>query len=189
MLKRGNYPKEVVEKMPEGFRGEMELLGWEYSRRAAALDLKLDELLRTVPELNEIKSWYDGLAEDRKELLSGIEDCALTMEKMEVKVKEGLLSLMDEQVVADVAAHELQILNSLTAMQRINSASLQRVFALNLPALAKNIEKPAATVLREAIVMLMEDTQFMSNELQDFAIFVKERNKIITHPLDENHPE
>jgi len=72
---------------------------------------------------------------------------------------------------------------------RINSASLQHVFRLSLPARVKELEKDVAAILREAIVTQMEDSQFLSNELQDMAIFIKERNKIITHPLDENHPE
>lgn len=188
MLKRGNYPKELLDSVADGLRGELQLLRYEYEKRSAALDEKINAVSAAAPELAQIGLLRDGLAEDREQLICGIESNIVIMEKMEAKVKEGLLSNMDEQVVADVAAHELQVLNGLTAMQRINSASLKRVFDLNLPAVAKGLEKPDAALLREVIVMLMEDTQFMSNEMQDLAVFTKERNKVITHPIDEDHP-
>ena len=188
MLKRGNYPRELLDSVADGLRGELQLLRYEYEKRSAALDEKINSLSAAAPELAQISILREGLADDRERLISGIESNIVIMEKMEAKVKEGLLSNMDEQVVADVAAHELQVLDGLTLMQRINSASLRRVFDLELPALVKSLDKPAAPLLREVIVLLMEDTQFMSNEMQDLAVFTKERNKIITHPIDEDHP-
>ena len=188
MLKRGNYPRELLDSVADGLRGELQLLRYEYEKRSAALDEKINSLSAAAPELAQISILREGLAGDREKILAGIDENIRTMEKMEAKVKEGLLSNMDEQVVADVAAHELQVLDGLTLMQRINSASLKRVFDLNLPAVVKTLDKSAATLLREVIVMLMEDTQFMSNEMQDMAVFTKERNKVITHPIDEDHP-
>lgn len=188
MLRRGNYPKEILEKVSEGSKGELELLGYEYEKRSAALLDKLAQLC-AAPDFAQGGEWKASFEKDKELFLEGVDSAIEVMEKMEAKVREGLLSNMDEQVVADVSSHELDVLSRLTALQRINSASLQHVFRLSLPARVKELEKDVAAILREAIVTQMEDSQFLSNELQDMAIFIKERNKIITHPLDENHPE
>lgn len=188
MLKRRNYPKELLDSVGDGMKGELQLLRYEYKNRNAELDKKIDCICKLKPDFPQMQMLKAGLASDRAELIAGIEHNIEVMDRMEIKVKEGLLSLLDEQVVADVASHELEVLNGLTAMQRINSASLKRVFDLNLPALAKEQEVSVASALREAMVLLMEDTQFMSNEMQDMAVFIKERNKVITHPIDEDHP-
>ena len=189
MLRRGNYPKEILEKVSEGSRGELELLRYEYEKRSAALCDKLAQLCAAAPDFAQGGEWKASFEKDKELFLEGVDSAIEVMEKMEARVREGLLSNMDEQVVADVSSHELDVLSRLTALQRINSATLQHVFRLSLPARVKELEKDVAAILREAIVTQMEDSQFLSNELQDMAIFIKERNKIITHPLDENHPE
>lgn len=169
------------------FRGEMELLERDYEKRFRDIMSDLEKLSET--ELAEAGQLKEGLISDRELIRSAMEYCKNTMVEMEAKVRAGLLSLLDEKVCADVAEAELLILNKFTQLQRYNSASLGRVFALDLPARAKSLDKDAAAGLRTVIAGLMECSQFISNTVQDLAIRVKERNKVITHPLDEDHPE
>lgn len=189
MLKRANYSQEVLSGVSDGFKGELELLRYEYDRRVSAQLQRLDELLAfdTVP--GAVREWRAYLSGDRTSMLVDFTPCIDAVAHLEETAAQGRLSGLRLQVCADVARAEAQVLDLLTGLQRRNSASLQQVFRLGLPGLIKNLDPAPAALLRAAVNAQADDAQFVSNELQDLAIFLKERNKVITHPLDENHPE
>ena len=187
MISREKFPKEVVDSVSKGFKGELELLHYEYAGKTS----QILETLRAISPAPGTKAaqWLEELTGDKDVILSGIDECAEKMVELDEKVKAGLLSLMDADVCRDVAAIEQDVLTRLTDLQKRNSASLQRIFSLSLPARVKELEKAQGDALKNAIGIEAELAHFMSNELQDLAISLKEHNKLITHPLDENHPE
>lgn len=187
MISRDKFPKEVADSVSKGFKGELELLHYEYADKTS----QILETLRAMTPAPGTKAaqWLEELSEDRAVILSGIDACAEKMVELDAKVKAGLLSLLDMEVCRDVAAVEQDVLDRLTALQKRNAASLQRLFTLALPAHVKELEKAQGDALKSALNIEAELAHYMSNELQDLAISLKEHNKLITHPLDENHPE
>lgn len=189
MLKRDIFPQEILSAVSDGLKGELELLRYEYEKRAAALLVCIRQLIAAVPAEQAFSQWQQALIASREGMLQGFAECVSLVEDMETKVREGRLALLSEKVCSDVSQAEEAVLSRLTALQRINSAALQNIFALSLSSKIKELSKDEASLLRSAIAAQTENTQFFSNELQEFAIVMKERNKTITHPLDENHPE
>ena len=178
MFKKENCSGPVPENLSPGFMGELELFKFEYDKRSGAL----------LEKINSV-AWADGLASDRMDIFAGLDQCIAFTAALNEKVSAGRLAGQNAQIIADVTSSENDILSRLTSMQRISSASLQRAFSLGLPARIKDLEKGTGALLAEAINACTDLTQFMSNELQDLAIFLKEHYKTVTHPLDENHPE
>ena len=133
--------------------------------------------------------WNAKLAEFQSVFHDNLNACVEYLIDLEKKVRIGQLSLANEQVCDDVSKTEAKVLSILTELQRLNSEALKPVFSLKLPSLLKTLHDPEKTLLRDAVNLQTENTQYFSNELQHLAIMLKERNKIITHPLDENHPE
>lgn len=188
MVKKENFSSPVPEKRSSGFMGELEQFKHEYDKRSGMLLEKINAVAFAAAS-EEIKSWADGLSSDRANIFAGLDQCINITDALNEKVSAGRLAGQNEQIIADVTSSEKDILGKLTGMQRISSASLQRAFSLGLPTQIKNLEKNTGSLLAEAINACTDLTQFMSNELQDLAIFLKEHYKTVTHPLDENHPE
>ena len=188
MFKKENCSSPVPENLSPGFMGELELFKFEYAKRSGALLEKINSVASAAAS-DEIKKWADGLASDRMDIFAGLDQCIAFTAALNEKVSAGRLAGQNEQIIADVTSSENDILSRLTSMQRISSASLQRAFSLGLPAQIKSLEKGTGALLAAAINTCTDLTQFMSNGIQDLAIFLKEHYKTVTHPLDENHPE
>ncbi len=188
MFKKGSCNSSTSENFSSGFIGELELFKCEYNKKSKALLKELDSAACAASS-EEIKQWADGLTADREEILAYLDQCISITVTLDEKVSAGRLAGQNEQIIADVTSSENDILRKLTSMQRISSASLRRAFTLGLPSRIKSFEKDTGAQLMEIINSCTDLTQFMSNELQDLAIFLKEHYKTVTHPLDENHPE
>lgn len=160
----------------------------DYERRSNAL---ADLVSRANGDEAEsaLAAWQESISDDREAVKRAIDECMGAVRVLSGKIAEGRLSLQNEQIIADVNACEEGILSTLTALQRQCAASLQRVFTLGIPALAKKHPGERGKALLSAFEESTELAQFMSNELQAMAIYLKEHYKTVTHPLDENHPE
>lgn len=188
MIREANYPKELTESLPKGFRGKVELLRYDYNKCTDELLSKLSEL-EAAAHFDKAIEWGELIKADKASFLYLLDESASVMLEMEEKVKEAQATLADEKVIANVMECEAVILGKITELQRLCTAALQHVFKLGLPAAIKGLEKPASKFLAEAINMQTENNQLISNSVQYLAIILKESNKTITHPLDENHPE
>ena len=189
MKDRKHYPQELLDQIPSGFAGELELLQYDYTEKYHEVCAGLNALTELHPDCSEASEWKAKLTESQASFHSCLQSCVEQLVALEEKVRIGQLSLANEQVCRDVSKTEAQVLSMLTELQRLNSEALKPVFSLNLPALIKTLPDAEKKLLRDAVNRQTENTQYFSNELQHLAIMLKERNKIITHPLDENHPE
>lgn len=180
---------EPIGGLAYGFAGQLDLLRREYTRRSAEIAELLEHLEAGAPGLAGAAQWREALAESSGAFLAGVELCADAAAHMERAADEGRLRLDNDRVVAEVASGEAAILQRLTQLQRISSASLRAVFDLGLPARIGSLGPGGGELLRAAINRQTDLTQLVSNGLQDLAILLKERDKLVTHPLDEDHPE
>ena len=189
MRNKNSYPQDVLAGLSPGFLGELELLRHEFTTRTDRLIQKITQLRETVPDSQPVSFWLQIMTDHRASMCKEMEDCMSIMRSLEEKANIGRLQQANEQVCTDVALLEKEVLHKLTLLQQMNTASLQSVFSLGLLPASKLMEKDIGTALRNGVSQQAEDMQLISNELQDLAIMLKERNKTITHPLDENHPE
>ena len=172
-----------------GFSGLLAALQKDYQAKSASVCGLLDRLIAQEKDLSSIEQWRMLLEENLNSFSACLDSCLEMMSVLEEKVRIGQLSLANEQVCTDVAETEFRVLSSLTVLQRLNSEALQPVFTLSLPSMLKMLPADGKALLRDAITQQTDHTQHFSNELQHLAIMLKERNKTITHPLDEFHPE
>ena len=172
-----------------GFSGLLVTLQNDYHTKSASVCNLLDRLIAQEKGLSAIEKWRTLLEENLTSFSSCLDSCLEMMSVLEEKVRIGQLSLANEQVCTDVAETEAKVLSTLTVLQRLNSEALQPVFTLSLPSVLKTLSADRKPLLRDAITQQTDHTQYFSNELQHLAIMLKERNKTITHPLDEFHPE
>lgn len=172
-----------------GFSGLLVALQKDYHTKSTSVCDLLDRLIAQEKGLSAIEMWRTQLEDNITSFSSCLDSCLEMMSVLEEKVRIGQLSLANKQVCTDVAETEAKVLSSLTVLQRLNSEALQPVFTLSLPSLLKTLSSDSKALLREAITQQTDHTQYFSNELQHLSIMLKERNKTITHPLDEYHPE
>lgn len=189
MSRNDPYTRETPESPPPGLAGELARLRLEYDERTGDISAALGRIAASEPALSGAAQWRDALSRDRQAVFSEIDGCIDMLLLMSEKVRAGQLSLNNEEVCREVAAAEERVLDALTRLQRLNTASLRTVFDLKLPSLLRALPPESAALLRTAIDRQADCAQFMSNGLQELSIKLKERNKTITHPLDENHPE
>ena len=182
-------PTSSASNHVSGFSGLLAALQKDYQTKGASVCDLLDRLIAQENGLSAIEQWKNLLEENISSFSSCLDSCLEMMLILEEKVRIGQLSLANEQVCTDVAETEARVLSSLTVLQRLNSEALQPVFTLSLPSVLKTLSADRKPLLRDAIIQQTDHTQYFSNELQHLAIMLKERNKTITHPLDENHPE
>lgn len=170
------------------FSEKLARLKEEHERRSCALS---DLVSRANGDMAEsaLADWQKSISDDREAVSAAIDECMGAVRVLSGKIAEGRISLQNEQIIADVNDCEEGILSTLTALQRQCAASLQRVFTPGIPALAKKLPGERGKALLSAFEESTELAQFMSNELQAMAIYLKEHYKTVTHPLDENHPE
>jgi hypothetical protein len=189
MRNQENYPQDLLRGLPAGFAGQLVLLRYDYTLRASEVSLALEPLADSAPRHAKAVQWREALAENTGAFLAGVEFCLETTAQMEAETAAGRLALDKDRVVAEIIRAESAIMGELTELQRISADSLRQVFDLGLTSQIRDMEAGEGACLRRAIGLQADGTQFISNALQDLAIFLKERNKVITHPLDENHPE